>query len=677
MFCTQERKDKGDAATATLVGLEAGRITVLVWLAHLMAPLVQLLSVVILYQITDQSSWFLLMWVALWGLPIVYVWRFSNAVREAAAADAPPPVKTIGKIFAAYVLTFVIGNISLLYSLGALTSSYNVAYFFTLTLGSAFALATLSFVALNSEFEADRAVMRADLADREAAAAAAAQGNGDGAADVDAAVGDGQDEGLPPAAAAAPEPVGTAETEDAPPPLQTVNFCSNCGTRIGRAIRFCPSCGCQVQVPVALASDPTTATAAAAGRGALGDGAGGLDAGTERAVSEGPRSPGGNVIRTLQSIQVVRDPQLKSAAQALWAFLSEKEEQLRPGFYGKRLPYRRLFLLVAVGCLGAYLFTNWKAHQAQTPEQAVQAMLFAADPGLMWPSNGTALDNLLTSFQTARDASDDLCLVSWGLLLASVFVEPLMEPGKGLAVAQAMSSLSMVMLFVGLTIPAYPNYVKEIHIHDIIPRCAPEFDDFVDHLIRNGVGLLCSGYFAAALFVVLLAISPALVRVSKMMALDGNLKSWKTFHSDIELRIFKRNVLVILAWGSLLAPLLCALPMLIFFQFLGDLETGLCFISFTMLPIIAAFTAKSTTVKRSYFLYLVRLSSRVSAWAHADCRLLLLLQGFYFLPLLVVLLIESKKHHLSGVIINALSDPMVRRCPSHTHPSHAPLSPPV
>eukprot|EP00037_Helgoeca_nana_P025038 m.269263 g.269263 ORF g.269263 m.269263 type:complete len:1965 (-) comp26830_c0_seq2:1544-7438(-) len=611
LFCTQDRKYGADDETSTLVSLEAGRITVLVWLAHLMAPLVQLLSVVILYQLTGQSTGFLLFWLALWGLPMVYVWKFSNVVRHATSTGLPPPTKVIGYIFAVYIITFVVVNIVLLCSLGSLTSQYNVAFFFTLTLSSALALGTLSFMTLNSEFEADRALIHVNIAESEDSSS------------VESEAGDALG--------------GTNETSHIARShvaldVDRVQFCSFCGCRLGPTshdLIYCSACGKElprlhVQAELLSAIVPT------------GHDRGSDDMAPEERQIETRPSLGGQILTTIAAVQIVKDPQLTGAGNALWAFLNEKEEQLRPRFYGKRLPHRRIFLIVAIICLGVVLFTNWKDHQNESPEDAVKAMLFTADKSLVWPTNGTALDNLLTSYQHARDASDDVCLVGWGVLLASIFVEPLMDPSRGLAVAQVMSSLSMVLLFFGLTIPAYPNYVAEINIHLIIPECAPEFDDFVDHLVRNGVGLLCSGYFAVALFVVLLAISPALVRVSKMMALDGTLDTWKTFNNESELRIFKRNILVILAWGSLLAPLLCCLPMLIFFQFLGDLETGLCFIAFTLLPIIAAFTARAETVTQSYFLYL----------------------GFYFLPLLVVLLIESKKHHLSGVIIKNLKDPM-------------------
>jgi hypothetical protein len=91
-----------------------------------------------------------------------------------------------------------------------------------------------------------------------------------------------------------------------------------------------------------------------------------------------------------------------------------------------------------------------------------------------------------------------------------------------------------------------------------------------------------------------------------------------------------------MAWSSLLAPLLCCLPMLIFFQFFGDPFVGAAFISFALLPIMAAFAASKRRLHLSYYLYLI----------------------FYFCPPLILVIYESNKHGLIGPIETALKDPM-------------------
>jgi hypothetical protein len=114
--------------------------------------------------------------------------------------------------------------------------------------------------------------------------------------------------------------------------------------------------------------------------------------------------------------------------------------------------------------------------------------------------------------------------------------------------------------------------------------------------VRNLVGLACSGFFAAALFVMLLSVSPALVRVAKYVVTDTHLAHWIAFSSPMHMEVFKRNMLLVMGAGSMLAPLLCLLPMLIFYQFYGDELTGVMFICFSTFPVLAAFSATTRSI---------------------------------------------------------------------------------
>jgi hypothetical protein len=118
-------------------------------------------------------------------------------------------------------------------------------------------------------------------------------------------------------------------------------------------------------------------------------------------------------------------------------------------------------------------------------------------------------------------------------------------------------------------------------------------------------------YFGAVLFAVLVAVCPAVVRVAYMIYrdTDDNLRRWKTFNTPEHLCVFKRNVLVILVWGSFLGPLLCCLPMLIFNQLFGDTATAVCFLAFSVLPVVATKVAsRPDNAFKSYVLFLVRIS---------------------------------------------------------------------
>ena len=239
----------------------------------------------------------------------------------------------------------------------------------------------------------------------------------------------------------------------------------------------------------------------------------------------------------LVSATIVCDERIKTGVAPLWNFISEQREQSDPVAFGKRLPMRRLYLLIASICVGIYLFNIYATDHSMSPEQKAQKFMQTFDSNLTWPQNGTSFNNLLDSWGESTDTSDDIGLAGWVLLVVAVIIEPFCKPGIGLHLSQVTSAVAMVVLFVGLTTPATPNYVAKLEFAAIMPFCAKEFNSFIDHLVRNLVGLACSGYFAAVLFVMLLSISPALVRVSKIILLDGRLATWKTFQSPMHMLV--------------------------------------------------------------------------------------------------------------------------------------------
>lgn len=109
-------------------------------------------------------------------------------------------------------------------------------------------------------------------------------------------------------------------------------------------------------------------------------------------------------------------------------FFFEVREQRQPKVYGKRLPYRRLFLIIACGCLGARLFKTYMYDSHTDPKAKFQKFVAGFDQNLTWPHNGTAFDNLFASFGEATKASDDVSLIAWGFLAVAIFIESLSNP---------------------------------------------------------------------------------------------------------------------------------------------------------------------------------------------------------------------------------------------------------
>jgi hypothetical protein len=105
------------------------------------------------------------------------------------------------------------------------------------------------------------------------------------------------------------------------------------------------------------------------------------------------------------------------------------------------------------------------------------------------PTNSTAFALVLATFGYARSVSDAICMFGWALLACSLIIEWCLPPGVGYVVSQCLGLLSVGFLFIGFTTVAYWQYVDEVDIHEIVRPCAPVFDLFVEHLIRNLIGL--------------------------------------------------------------------------------------------------------------------------------------------------------------------------------------------
>lgn len=126
------------------------------------------------------------------------------------------------------------------------------------------------------------------------------------------------------------------------------------------------------------------------------------------------------------------------------------------------------------------------------------------------------------TYQRARIASDGLLFIGWVLLLIAFVVEPALQwvcRGRFKEVALMWSRVfvggALAVMFIGVILPATPNYLAESGLETTCPlKCTPQFNVFVQSLLRNIVGLACTGLFASHLVVLLLAVPVAMVRSS-------------------------------------------------------------------------------------------------------------------------------------------------------------------
>ena len=622
------RHQRGGEANSVL-SIHRGRIQVIMWLAHLMAPMTQLLASIILYQVAGTSNEFAICWVFLWFLPlfgVAYVGKEaggkrrqgsllsassgsvnSGSINDPATADTQykgsswrttssfggvlpaTKAKKLSPAVIAGLYLIVVGSLLTRILVDLLTifpSAAEVLFLALVATTSTLVIMLTAYVSLNIEYQGDKLILAnvtngtglvqvvdtsgstaraVEITDGTAAAASAAAATSSNEYD-DSMNRAGNDE--------AGSTGGIYEDADDVPLVTDA---------------FVPK---QRQWPKKLNYSNT-------------------------AVANGDASP------------------FKVAAGALWAYMSEAREQSNPALYGKRLPYRRIMLLISVVCLGVFTLKKFHEDERQSALDEIKQMLKDIDPDLVWPANGTVFDNVFEIYGQYRYKADCLSVVAWVVLLLTVLVEPFMKVSVGLKASQIGCALAMFIMWLQMVLPAAPNYLKALHYNEIIAFCAPEFNTFVHHLIANTVGLACSAFFAATLLLMLVVICPALVRVSRLMFIDKKLSAWEETASTLELVVYRKNLLITMAWSSLLAPLLCCLPMLIFFQFFGDVVVGVMFAFFTLLPIVAAFFASKQYVTHAYATYLL----------------------FYFVPLFIVVGYEAHKHGLAEQIAKILRDP--------------------
>lgn len=327
------------------------------------------------------------------------------------------------------------------------------------------------------------------------------------------------------------------------------------------------------------------------------------------------------------------------------AFISESTEQRYHGRYGKRLPWRRLCLIIGLSCMGVYLAHVGYEDTHETAFQEFKGLLDKMGVDVDWPSNGTMFDSAFETYQQSRAMSDTILFSGWLVAVSALFVESPINAwigrGWGLPVSQALVAISLVIMFAGVIYPATPNYLSEADLKHAIPECAPQFNAFLESLVRNLLGLAIAALFTGNTFVLLLAIAPAICRIATRILEDPGFARSVAEPGEAPIspaveHVHRRNVALIFWWGAAIPPLLVCLPLVVFYQVEGDNVLSICIASFGVAPVIVGYFTTPPKVGWFYLAFLVA----------------------YFMPLIVMVLHLSTKEHLGGEIVHALKDPM-------------------
>ena len=161
-----------------------------------------------------------------------------------------------------------------------------------------------------------------------------------------------------------------------------------------------------------------------------------------------------------------------------------------------------------------------------TTKEEVEELLDALQWNVTWPDSengGDAFDEVFSLYHTTLWYNWGFLMLSTLLLLAAFVTDAVVRSRRGLQISRWLGFSSLGSLFCGSLAPALPNYLAASHLDNILPFCAPEFNNAVSLFIGDIVGLVCATLFSVTLLPALLAVAPSLVRASKLILLDDRL----------------------------------------------------------------------------------------------------------------------------------------------------------
>lgn len=346
---------------------------------------------------------------------------------------------------------------------------------------------------------------------------------------------------------------------------------------------------------------------------------------------------------------------LRERTSAVWRWLIESDEQMDPQRYGRRLPTRRLQLIVGL-CLSTWVLgetyhqnEGFKDHYVLSN---VKELLASLDTGLQWPEgNATVLDDAFDVYGKCCKAEFVLQVLAVALLVCSCWCDSTVRGYHGLQASRVFGFVGLATMFCSSLVAAGPNYLRISRMDTITPCCARKFNFAITTLLQDLVGIVCSGLFAFRLLPVLLIVVPSMVRACTLLLIDDILRCNQDVKAgSLDLIVanyadpaFSRsNVHSVLALCSMLTPLFTAIPMTVIFQFLRRYDQGpfltTMILIFYAVP-IALGMIQCDTMKR------------------VELRYIAFMLG-YCVPLLVMLLYEANQFGFMDEVKDRLLEPI-------------------
>eukprot|EP00003_Mantamonas_plastica_P024309 TRINITY_DN450_c0_g1_i6.p1 TRINITY_DN450_c0_g1~~TRINITY_DN450_c0_g1_i6.p1 ORF type:complete len:726 (-),score=216.02 TRINITY_DN450_c0_g1_i6:338-2515(-) len=369
----------------------------------------------------------------------------------------------------------------------------------------------------------------------------------------------------------------------------------------------------------------------------------------------------------------------------MWHFLSEKHEREDPKTYGERVHFRRIFLIVGLVFYGWLTFNELHIVQTTKVKDQVKKLLAKSGVGLTWPDNGhggTIFDDAFALYGQAREIATILMVVSFCFLCLSLLCDVAWRAKRGLKWSRIFAYMGVLVLYLAVLSPAIPNYLRSTHVNKIVPQCAPKFDNMVQLIAGDMVGIFCSAFFAFELLPLLLALTPSLVRAAALILVEqaglpqryiikGNAEEmdvseggylyatmpknpskkrtkWYSFmvnsaimqeviyEEDETIREKMNSVRWVFVFASLLTFMVTCLSLSIIYQLFPDPVVGTMIFVFWVVPCALCFGI------------FIAKSQKALSWTY------LLWLWCYCLPLLVIIMYEANKHGETQWVIDQL-----------------------
>ena len=150
------------------------------------------------------------------------------------------------------------------------------------------------------------------------------------------------------------------------------------------------------------------------------------------------------------------------------------------------------------------------------------------------------------------------------LLLCACWCDVTVRDRQGLQASRIFGFVGLAFLFAGSLAPAAPNYLHISQMDTITPCCAVKFNFATTTILRDMVGIVCSGLFAFRLLPVLLVVVPSMTRACTLLLLDDIVRCDNDVRAGAVANLvanyadpaFSRsNVHSVMALSSMLTPL--------------------------------------------------------------------------------------------------------------------------